>query len=447
MSGDRGVERAWVLYERARYSLALEEALRVLSGDPDGPQTLRTKALISLCHSQLDSHDTALHWARTAIAASPTESYGYYVFALAVIRKGQRMVNGKGSMDILSAAALFHGPLTQAEAALREAVRIDPDDAANWSLLAWTLIMLDRPAAALEASEMALQRAPEDVSALQARGQSLRMLGRHGHAGAAAAASIAVAPNDADAHEMHGKACLDADRHAEAADRFAEALRLDPGNRAARVGYAESLLRHSFLYRLAMPAWARRQRTAVRYTVWGGSLVVLMLLALRTDPSLVAHRPAVEIALCVAMIVPGLALLSWLMQGLVMLWLQLRTIGRHALSWRQRFHANVSGGTVVAAIVIAAFGLASGWQRPAMLTAMVAAALAAPLSLPWSFRTWRPRVRAGIYATCAVILGIVTLLLSSSLAARTREYLIIAHVAVCAAAALSLAMVPDDEDV
>ena len=106
------LSRAHLLFEQGRFELAAEETGRQIASDPDDPFA---HCLLSLCFSKMKRHDDAVREGQTATHLAPDLAYTHYVL-------------GSVLDDVPR--------LKDAEAAAREAVRLDPEDADFYALLA-----------------------------------------------------------------------------------------------------------------------------------------------------------------------------------------------------------------------------------------------------------------------------------------------------------------------
>ena len=126
------------------------------------------------------------------------------------------------------------GRLEDADEALREALREDPDDPVAHALRALVLIDLDRPKEALEAASTAIVLAPELQFGHTARTRALLSLERFDEAEASANEAIRLDPEDADAHVLMAFCFVGRERWAEALAAADRALALEPESESAR---------------------------------------------------------------------------------------------------------------------------------------------------------------------------------------------------------------------
>ena len=126
------------------------------------------------------------------------------------------------------------GRLEEADEALREALREDPDDPLTHGIRALVLMDLDRPKEALEASSTAIALGPDLPFGHTARTRALLALERFGEAEASANEVIRLDPEDADAHVLLAFCFVGRERWVEALMAADKALSLEPESETAR---------------------------------------------------------------------------------------------------------------------------------------------------------------------------------------------------------------------
>ena len=126
------------------------------------------------------------------------------------------------------------GRLEDADEALREALREDPNDPVTHGVLALVLMDLDRPKEALEASSRAIALGPELSLGHTARTRALLALERFEEAEASANEAIRLDPEDADGYVLLAFALLGRERWDEALAAADKALSLEPESESAR---------------------------------------------------------------------------------------------------------------------------------------------------------------------------------------------------------------------
>ena len=134
-----------------------------------------------------------------------------------------------------AARARDAGQIPQAIAALRQAVSLDPKNAAPVLELGVLLLNSGRLQEALSCFERAVALQPRSVHAHLPRGIVLERLGMHADAAAAYQQAIAVAPGNAEAHARLGVLLRMQQKLPEAAARFRKAAKLAPNTSLGRL--------------------------------------------------------------------------------------------------------------------------------------------------------------------------------------------------------------------
>ena len=119
---------------------------------------------------------------------------------------------------------------SDAEAAYREAIRLDPADAWAHNGLGNALHDLKRYADAEAAYREAIRLHPANAIMHRNLGNTLHELKRYADAEAAAQEALRLDPKDAQAHATLGDALHDLERYADAEAAYREAIRLNPAN-------------------------------------------------------------------------------------------------------------------------------------------------------------------------------------------------------------------------
>jgi tetratricopeptide (TPR) repeat protein len=321
-------QKALLLYDQGRYELARQELARELASEPN---SARAHAMLALCLAAEDRFPEARRSAERAIALAPQLSFAHYALSWVFFRDAKYTCR-RGVKFAIDAAHLGRLRLKNAEAAVREAIRLSPHEAHLFGLLA--LIRFDRadPRECLEAARHGLAIDPQQGDCLRAQALAIRALGDSASATAASGQAIAANPEGASEHVIHGRTLLLAGNYEQALDHFTEAMRLDPNSSYAREGLLEGLrARHRFyrcLLRLGL-GYTKRRRG-----IW---LPVLLFLSLIT-PVIVTvilakhyhladsiRSPLIRLGL-----IPGLCLILGKYWATFLL--QFDPIGRHILT-------------------------------------------------------------------------------------------------------------------
>jgi len=125
-----------------------------------------------------------------------------------------------------------------AEWALAESLRLDPERADSWNLLGVLRSGRGEEEPAVEAFRQALEKAPAHVGATTNLGHALRELGRFGEAESAYRRALELDPRSADAENGFGVLEIARDRPAAAVPHLERALTLAPKQHESRLNLA-----------------------------------------------------------------------------------------------------------------------------------------------------------------------------------------------------------------
>jgi tetratricopeptide (TPR) repeat protein len=373
---------AWLLFHQGRPDLAEPELRRALADDPDHAEA---HALLALCLARFKKLDAATDEAERAVACAADLPLAHYALATARYHRN-------------------HYP--EAEAAIREAIRLDPTDAGFHAMLGG--IRMDRSdwLGALAAADAGLEHDPKHAVCTNVRAMALVKLGRRAEAGAAIAGALGRDPDHAFTHANRGWSFLHEGEPRKALEHFREALRLDPELGFARAGMIEALKARYWLYRQVLRyfLWMSRLSPQAR---WG---VVLGLLAIQqVGARLVDDYPLLAPFLIAYAI---FALTTWTAVPLANLFLRLNRFGRYALSRDQRVASNWVGGFLLVALGGVGYGVAM-WgigdhAAPGWITAITAALLLIPVSATFSCPVGWPRRGMAVYTAAMVGIGLLS---------------------------------------
>ena len=359
------------------------------------------------------------------------------------------------------------GRFADAEEALREALREEPDDPLAHGILARVLLDLDRADEALRAASTTIALAPELSLGHVARAQALLSLGRFDDAEASANEAIRLDPEDPDGWVLLTGAQLGRSRWTDAISAADKALSLDPESEAARglravalamsgrgAGWQEaadgtlavapdSALAHAFSGQAHLVRGGEREaaehfrealrldpesefaqagladamkaghplfRPLFRFFVWQERLSRGWKIALTVGPLLLvrALRPAGDHnALVIALIALWIAFVAvtWMSVPIANLALRLSPLGRAVLPAEQKRSSAAFLAFVVAALVavVLALAVSTGFVLTAFATGLLAFAIGSAHGLG---RTLRRIVYAGaITAGVAAFFG------------------------------------------
>lgn len=344
--------RGRLLFEQGRLEMA-EEELRQAVGEEPGD--VRPLALLALCLARREEHPEAVRTAREAVGHRPDLALTHSILA-----------------RVLRAS----GDLPEAEAAVREAIRIDPDDPEHRTVLATILAAAGRWEASLAAADEARTLDPDDATAGNLRSLCLQKLGRSAAAVDEAERVLSLEPDNASGHANLGWSWLRRGEHREAAGHFREALRLDPGSDWAREGMVESLEARYLLYRVLLRFffWMDTLSSGARMAViFGGYFAIRVLRNVARD-----HEALAPVITPLVVAYGLFAVMTWIGSALFDLLLRLHPDGKLALRRRDIFAADLVGGLLAVAVVLAVVGALGGGVRW-LTSAMVLGSLAIPM--------------------------------------------------------------------
>jgi tetratricopeptide (TPR) repeat protein len=229
-------QRVSALLDLGRPREAAEELSRALARSPDDPVFWR---LMSLVRGDLDEYPEALEAARRAVALAPDESRSHVVLGVALWNAqvvGRRLTRVfpralKSGVLAVSAPAL---------AALREALRLDPDNVEAHVHLAGFLQWLRKQAEAKRHYELALQIDPghQDAQLGLAR---LTLRRRPAEAEQRVRDVLAKDPASVNALGLLARTQLRRRQGKAALGTALAAVRLDPANREAQAQFRETV--------------------------------------------------------------------------------------------------------------------------------------------------------------------------------------------------------------
>ncbi len=239
--------------------------------------------------------------------------------------------------------------LKDAEAAVDEAIRLNPNDADHYDLLARIRMARRRWQGALEAAEQGLALNPEHTGCTNLRAMALVNLGRKDEAAHTLHSALANDPENSLTHANQGWALMHQGDHVKALEHFREALRIDPENEWARIGIVESLKARHLIYRLMLRLflWMGRKSTATRWAIIIAIVFGQQILAEVAG----RHKALAPLIVPLLVLFYGFILLTWISSPLFNLLLRLNKFGRLALSREQRIESNWIGACFALAVV------------------------------------------------------------------------------------------------
>ncbi|MDX2185728.1 MAG: tetratricopeptide repeat protein [Opitutaceae bacterium] len=371
-------DRAALLLQQGRHSEA-ESELRLLLGEQ--PEHALALAYLALAVSAQSRTAEALTIAEQGVRAAPDFDFVHYVRAH-VLHRCDRDKDALEAMD--------------------NVIRLNPNDARNFTLLASIHLSLRDWQNALLAAEQALAVDPEHVPAANLRAMALVRLGRREEASQTVQFALERDPEDALSHANQGWNELHKSRPREAQVHFREALRLDPTLEYARQGMLEALRARNLVYRLLLRyfLWMGRQSRRLQWAV------VLVTFALFQFAHLFAdqHPRAAPYVWPLLIAFYLFVYLSWTAGPMFNLLLRLDRFGRLILTRDERQATHYFGLCLLIALGGIAVALTLFWDL-GWLTALAGAVLSMAVAVTFT-RDGRQRLWFALGTVLLAVLGL-----------------------------------------
>jgi tetratricopeptide (TPR) repeat protein len=293
-------------------------------------------------------------------------------------------------------------------AAIREAIRLEPENASYRAQESAIHLERSRWTEALNAAEAGLELDPEHVTCTNLRAMAMVKLGQRDAAGQTIDAALARSPEDSLTHANQGWTLLHDGNPNKAMEHFREALRLDPTNEWARQGIVEALKARYFIYSIMLKwfLWMSRLEPRTQWLIIiGGWFGVRMLRGTaKANPQLAPFIYPILI------LYTAFALMTWIASPLFNLILRLNRFGRLALSREEIVASNWLGVCLAAALGMLVWWAATQ-QETALMGAMVFGFLLIPLAGTFNCQPGWPRwaMAAGTALLAAVGIGALAL--------------------------------------
>jgi tetratricopeptide (TPR) repeat protein len=220
--------RVELLLRLHRLPEAEQAAHAVLAQDPNNARAL---GWLGVCQLRQHQSRVAIQTLHRAIAADPISPILYAWLAEAYI----------------AAKDLF-----AAQAAIKQALRLAPGQAAFHGLSGIVLLRQLRPRQALRAARTGLALDPSDTQCLTIQARALAVLGKAPAGIALFAPALAADPTDAIAQANQGFNHFDDGNFRAAQTHFLVALQQQPGNEQVRKGLLEALKSSFWFYRVIL---------------------------------------------------------------------------------------------------------------------------------------------------------------------------------------------------
>lgn len=302
-------QRASMLMEQARYSLAEDELRQALTQDPDNGLA---HAMLGLCLSNLNRFNDAQQEAETAIHLEPDQPFVFYAYASVLLGRND---------------------FKKAKSAVETAIGMDPFSQHHFAMLARIEFQLHNWQAAADAADSGLSLDPEDVECTNLRAMALVKLGKTIDAQETLKTALKRSPEDPFSHANLGWSLLENGEPQKAMEHFREALRLDPEMEWARSGIIEAMKARYFIYRIMLSwfLWMAKLQQKAQFGV-----IIFAYIGYQILNGIAANNPGLAPWINPFLIVyVAFALMTWLAVPLFNLVLRTNKFGRLALSDEQ----------------------------------------------------------------------------------------------------------------
>ncbi len=213
------LQRAVAAFETGRWELARTAFCLHLRDEPQNPVAL---SLLAACCQNMGESDRAILHAGECIRYNPDFPHGYYVLSVALGSKGK---------------------LKEAEAAIKEALRGESQNAAYFYFLAKLQFDRDLLHDCLRTLDQALEVDAVNVKCLRLKAVTLIRLGRKEESNFVHRHAMSLSPETAQLHaDAAWKAMYHGGSFEQAQEYFAEALRLNPQAKSYLIGLKASRL-------------------------------------------------------------------------------------------------------------------------------------------------------------------------------------------------------------
>ncbi len=242
-------EKACLLAEQGRYSLAEKEALAALAEEPNSD---RAYNILSHCQGNQQRYDEALVSVQQAIALAPDDAFHYY--RLASIHK-------------------MSGQFALAQTAVTTSLKLDPDAAETYGMAASIYHHQDNLDQMLAFADKGLALNPEHQTCWNMRVLALLISGQMQTAETEVVRLLELYPDEAFSHAARGWVAIYRGKPAHSLEAFKTALQINPNSEWARAGLMEAIKAQNVLYRqmLRYSLWQsrfRQQKPGVFWALW-----------------------------------------------------------------------------------------------------------------------------------------------------------------------------------
>lgn len=377
------LQRARLLMEQHRESLAAEQLRAVLAQEPD---LAEAHGLLALCLLQdKDQWHEATREAQQAVGLAPDDPFAHYVLAV-TFEKRNRFEEALASIDA--------------------ALQLNPEDADCFGLKSSILMQMRRWADALRAAEQGLALDAENETCGGLRTMALDRLGNRAASVQQADQNVANNPDSSYAHATRGWALLQQGRHREAADAFREALRLEPTNEMARVGMIQALNSQYLVFRLVFRFYSflGRLSGSMQWIVIIGLFVGMRLLRglANANP---AWKPYI---IPISGLYMAFCLFSWIATPLFNTFLRFHPFGKFLLSRQEKTASNIIASLILSGFLSALACCLLQRYAEAIIAFLVPVVMTIPIASAFEVDRGWPRYVA---ITFCGVLGLLALII------------------------------------
>lgn len=321
----QSLSRIQLLISQSKFDLAEKEVRLYLTENPNFGDA---HALLAIALLGLSKKKESVEEAKAAVGLAPYSSFCYYVLCKCYI----------GVDDIVNA-----------EAAIRNAIRIAPDDGDFFNILALILHDTKRVEEALETINKALSLNPEEPDYKNTKSIILRKLNRKSEAASLADESLKDNPESSMAFAVKGWAVLEKGDVDDALVCFKSSLAIDPTNEYAKSGLVMALKAQNFLfnqfYRFSL--WVSSLSSGMRMAIVFGLIIFVRILNSVQEKS--PELKPILIPIIAAYFV--FVFLTWTINPIYNLFLRLNKYGKYALDKGDVLGSNFILGIVIAAAI------------------------------------------------------------------------------------------------
>jgi tetratricopeptide (TPR) repeat protein len=296
---EASLEKAYHLYKVHKYTLVIKEVDAYLEQEPENARAHALKALAYMGKKEAkEAQENALK----AVNLEPGNDFHHYVLSL---------VNLNLTKDY-----------KKAEIAINEALRLNPQAADYYDVLAILKLSNRKFEEALRLCEKGLEIEPENADCLSTRARVLARMGKNKDANRDLNEALKTDPENPQILASAGWVRLENKDYKGALEAFRESLKIQPDNEYARSGLLQALKARNFVFRqyLKYAFWVSRLGQRSRWILFIGVFILIRLLA---------FAPVMAPILGLYIV---FALSTWLVDPLFNLFLRLDKYGKYALS-------------------------------------------------------------------------------------------------------------------